>query len=805
MANSQEIAQINEINKGLTALNDTLTKTSTSYLTLVKTISDSNQTVKNSAISYENLEKAQKQTAENSKQLDSIGKSLIQSEEKLKQVEDKRLETIIRNRAETQKATKDIQLKIKAQQAERGSIDQLIAVNSILEKRLKAVNLATDEGRKKADLLRSAIDKNNATIKTNSSALSAQKINIGNYAGAFSNLSPAIGSAVSSVTTFGKALWALVANPVGAFIAAIVASLALLYKAFTSTDDGAKNVEAVLKSIGNVMDVLIDRAMSYYKMLWSLVTFDWEGVKKNAKDAFGGIGDAVLDAAKAGATYVDTMDDIEDREAASVVTAAKLKLEIDRLTVASKNRNLGTKEQMKLAQEAFDKTMQLNELEKGFLVEKNAAELKNLSSKINNDKLSIESKAAMLDQWLKIDHTMLNSELKNNEEFAKFYNENTDDFKTLQKAKASEIEMEINLIGERKRLQTALFGFQKELRDEDNEKAKDIREKQEKAVKESEKVKAESVIEGLKKQEDAMEDGLKDQGYIYQEQIDMALESDQKEFDNWYDLEKKKKEEGIKLAEEAAKKKKEIEEQLNEAKWDLAAESVDALFTLNGYRLEKEMADLEKEKELKLSNKNLSEAQKVKIEEDFTKKSNAIKLKQAKNEKLQSLFSIAISTAQASMKTLAQVPLPAGAALLAATIALGAIQAGLVMAQPLPKFAKGTDNAPSRGLFGEAGRELMFLRSGEVMMADKATYFSGSKFKGAQIISNPETESMIKMAGASGMSGRGMNDNRIVSELRGVKNAIKSMPSPIFDKNYKQIGVKSSRHQEIYLNRLTRN
>jgi len=40
------------------------------------------------------------------------------------------------------------------------------------------------------------------------------------------------------------------------------------------------------------------------------------------------------------------------------------------------------------------------------------------------------------------------------------------------------------------------------------------------------------------------------------------------------------------------------------------------------------------------------------------------------------------------------------------------------------------------------------------MMADKATYFSGSKFKGAQIISNPETESMIKMAGASGMSGR---------------------------------------------------
>jgi len=286
-----------------------------------------------------------------------------------------------------------------------------------------------------------------------------------------------VGAVIQSIHGMGKALWALVANPIGATIAVIVGSLMLLYKAFTSTDDGAKNVEAVLKSIGNVMDILIDRSMSYYNMLWSLVTFDWEGVKANAKDAFGGIGDAVVNATNAGLNYVDVMDDIEDREAASVITAAKLKLKIDELTVASKNVNLSTKERVKLAQEAMDKTIELNNLEKGFMVEKNKAELDNLATKINSNKLSEQSKRELLASWLELDHTQLNAEQQNNSAFKKFYNENTEEFKAMQKAKASEIEIEINLIGERKRLQKSLFGFEKDLRDEDKKLTDDARKK----------------------------------------------------------------------------------------------------------------------------------------------------------------------------------------------------------------------------------------------------------------------------------------------------------------------------------------
>jgi len=136
--------------------------------------------------------------------------------------------------------------------------------------------------------------------------------------------------------------------------------LALLYKAFMSTDSGATAMASTLKAIGNVMDVLIDRAVSYYKMLLSLVTFDWEGVKKNATDAFGGIGKTIGDAAKAGWNFAQVMDNIADRESASLVRQKQLRKEIEELTQASKNRLLGTSEQIRLAELATKKAKELN-------------------------------------------------------------------------------------------------------------------------------------------------------------------------------------------------------------------------------------------------------------------------------------------------------------------------------------------------------------------------------------------------------------------------------------------------------------
>ena len=112
MANSQEIVQIEEINKGLTTLNTTLTVTADNYLKLVKTINESNAAINLNVASTTSLNNAQKQTTQTTQQLDSLGKQLQASEQKLKDTEDSRLKTILENRAATIAATKAISDKV---------------------------------------------------------------------------------------------------------------------------------------------------------------------------------------------------------------------------------------------------------------------------------------------------------------------------------------------------------------------------------------------------------------------------------------------------------------------------------------------------------------------------------------------------------------------------------------------------------------------------------------------------------------------------------------------------------------------
>jgi hypothetical protein len=165
------------------------------------------------------------------------------------------------------------------------------------------------------------------------------------------------------------------------------------------------------------------------------------------------------------------------------------------------------------------------------------------------------------------------------------------------------------------------------------------------------------------------------------------------------------------------------------------------------------------------------------------------------------MFNIALNTAVAIMKAASSAPPPANVPLIVLTAALGAIQLGLAAAQPIPKYAKGGKTESGIGIFGEAGRELMMLRSGELAIANKSTYFEGSKFKGAEIFSNPVTEKLL--AGEGFGDNRQMTDERILTGLDSVRKAILSKPVAVLDKDYRQIGHTTSAHQTIYLNKLT--
>jgi len=81
-----------------------------------------------------------------------------------------------------------------------------------------------------------------------------------------------VGQAVQAVQGFGKSLMVLAANPVVLTITAITASLGLLYKAFTSTDEGGEKVDQLMAGLSAVMNVFRDVLVKVANILIGIFT-----------------------------------------------------------------------------------------------------------------------------------------------------------------------------------------------------------------------------------------------------------------------------------------------------------------------------------------------------------------------------------------------------------------------------------------------------------------------------------------------------------------------------------------------------
>lgn len=124
------------------------------------------------------------------------------------------------------------------------------------------------------------------------------------------------------------------------------------------------------------------------------------------------------------------------------------------------------------------------------------------------------------------------------------------------------------------------------------------------------------------------------------------------------------------------------------------------------------ISQLETEKQTQMNIAGSNATARLAIEKEFNAKIAAEKRKQAILDKEAAIFNIAINTAVAVLKVTSEVGL-AAPFLIPAIIALGAIEAALVAARPLPAFRTGTQNAPEGfARVGEDGPELIENKRG---------------------------------------------------------------------------------------------
>ena len=174
-----------------------------------------------------------------------------------------------------------------------------------------------DDTKKSVDSLNASIDvsvtENEKLAQTQSKVSKATQ----EQKAGFEDLGGGVGEAITQVKGLSAQFLKLLANPIILFLTAVVGALALLFKAFTSTNDGADKMERIFAGVSSVVDVLRDRFLQLFN---ALTSFDFKGII----DSFRGVGDEIAKEAQKAAELAGTLQEVEDATRSLGVSRAKL-------------------------------------------------------------------------------------------------------------------------------------------------------------------------------------------------------------------------------------------------------------------------------------------------------------------------------------------------------------------------------------------------------------------------------------------------------------------------------------------------
>jgi len=787
MAEIEQIFDSGEAKK-VKEVGESIKYTDTQLLKLTEDTMKLVSTMKEAGLSFDKFKKTQKETEESTKKLDAVGKQLEQTEKKISQLEDKRQTQLLKNRAEIQKQTKSIKDLNRAKIAERGSTEQLAAVNVILEKRLRSVNQTTAEGRKRADLLRSAIDKNNKKITEQSSAFVKTKRGIGGYSEGVQDAinksgilsremaivnkitvvltsltnkqAQAQAAATTATTMTSKALKVLKVALISTGIGAIVVALGSLVAFFKSSEEGAAALQRVMSPFkilfGNLKDIVIKLGESLFNAFQNpreAVSGLWEVIKKNLLNRVTGIIDtfkflgktikAALDldwdavkenAAKAGESMIQTMTGIDDAigKATKAVTGF-----IDENKKENEQNKRLINERLALIKRERTASVELAKLEVS--IQQNRLKLKDEENLTDKERLVFAEKAQeQINQQAKIQEELASKRLA---------------FRKLENSFSTSSQEDLD---EEARLQVELINVQAN----NSKKLLRIESEKQTIIKKTQKIQEDAVNAQMQIETDAKNEMLEIDKMVADEEQELFEESDERARQE-FERDEKRLERKRKQADEEQR----IEQEKANNIVNTATSLGEALGALASGQI-KSFKDFSKE--ILLIALDVLEKQILLVQAEILAKDIASK------------GFLGVATAGAKF------------------VLIKAAFAGVKGA--IAAFAEGTENAPSEFIAGEAGRELIHLNTGQLVMADSATHFKGNQFKGATVYTNQETEKIIQ--GANTRNNINFDTTELRNSMNRVEKAIRNKPTLIMDKDYRTIGQQKNNHREIYINRL---
>lgn len=156
-----------------------------------------------------------------------------------------------------------------------------------------------------------------------------------------SELDSPIKTTITGFKSMVVQMWAIVANPIGAIIAAIVGVFALLYEVLRKFDPVMDAIEQGFAAVSAVFDTLLDGVLS-------LITG-----AKSLGDVFSNLGGDIKKAANEAVEFTKIQQELDDLMAKSTVNQAKYNRQINELILQSKDRTKTEAERIKLIDQAL--------------------------------------------------------------------------------------------------------------------------------------------------------------------------------------------------------------------------------------------------------------------------------------------------------------------------------------------------------------------------------------------------------------------------------------------------------------------
>jgi hypothetical protein len=136
-----------------------------------------------------------------------------------------------------------------------------------------------------------------------------------------------------------------------------------LFSYLTKTEEGAQKLKVVMAQAGAVIDIVFDRLIAYYTMLYKALTFDFEGAAVAAKEAFSGFGDELAREVKLAGDLTQQLYLIEEAEEDLQVARAKQNKTLAEKRELLQDENLSIAEKKRILQEVSDAEDVLNNKE----------------------------------------------------------------------------------------------------------------------------------------------------------------------------------------------------------------------------------------------------------------------------------------------------------------------------------------------------------------------------------------------------------------------------------------------------------